>query len=101
MTQSIYRVAPDGLSRERWDFDVGGSHGCFGVRFTFYGIERRKAKGRFTMAKSDERWDSRDERRYFSGLPRPTAVPADVLDEAWAAVPRTTYIGYFNEDCRL
>lgn len=96
---TVHRVADDGLSRQRWDFRPTHIYGeAFGLVLSSYSIERRDApRGRFRGAPPADRWLSSDERSYTSGLKRPTEIPADVLDEAWATTPRRVYIGWAHD----
>ena len=92
---NVYRPAPDGITRECWGFSVTADFSDR-VRVTLweYGVERRKsARGKWPKALPADRWSRMDERRYFSGLERPTSVPADVLAEATAAIEISYYIG--------
>lgn len=94
MTISIYRPAPDGCSRECWQFSVTADFSDR-VKITLrgYGIERRKSgRGKFAKALPEDRWSTSDERRYFSGLERPASVPNDVLTEARSAIEISFYI---------
>jgi hypothetical protein len=101
MAISIYRAAADGLSRQRWDFNIGlvfgGSEAS--LRLIRYAIERRaQPKRRYSGAGPADRWGSDDERGYTSGLPRPTSVPAEVLAEARATVQFRYFIGWTTPD---
>lgn len=99
MSISVFRVAEDGLSRERWNFSLScGFSDNLSMTLGSYAIERRKAsKARFSAALPADRWYSDDERSYNSGLQRPTSVPADVLAEAWAMVCPRYYIGWSTQ----
>lgn len=104
---TIYRPHPDGpTARFAWNFSVEGGEFADGwaLRLTSYGVERRPEGARkWRKPVSAERWTYGDERRYYSGLGRPTEIPADVLDEAIAraqALPLKLYIGFRNSDCR-
>lgn len=102
MAIEVYRVADDGLSRERWSFDARAEFGGqLSIRLTGYGIERRKhPKGRFAKSTPADRWDSMDERRYYSGLGRPNEIPGEVRCDALAAIKPQFYIGWFNDASR-
>lgn len=94
----VFREAPDGLSREAWRFRENGTAGFF-LALDSYGVERRKAaRGRYAQATPGERWSSMDERNYFSGLPRPTAIPDDVMREAIGKARVRVFIGYTEAD---
>lgn len=87
MAIEVYREKPDGLSREVWRFYVGSDREDFILRLNQYGVEKRnQPKGRFKKMAPQDRWDSMDERHYYSGLKRPTAIPPDVVHEAMAQV---------------
>jgi hypothetical protein len=99
---SVFRVSEDGLSRRRWDFGTSVDHEGFALILDWYSVERRNtARGRFSKAVANDRWAAMDERRYTSGLSRPVNIPGDVLDEAWASVPRSTYIGWRTDEHKL
>lgn len=99
MRRSIYRPAPDGLSREYWEFTLTLFAGSMDLTLTHYGVQRRITKrGSFRGAEAKERWSRDDERRYTSGLPRPVSVPEDVLAEV-LQVPVRYYIAFANEEC--
>lgn len=92
---SVFRVTDEGLSRLRWDFEASIDRDGFCLTLDGYGIERRRAaRGRFSQAANGERWRAIDERRYYSGIERPVEIPDDVLEEAWASVPKAAYIGW-------
>ena len=99
----IVRQSADGLSRQYWAFSVSCTHTDeVRITLTSYGIERRKTpRGRFASSTAPDRWSSRDERRYFSGLERPTTIPQDVMAEAIQAVPMAFYIGWPIKEHRL
>lgn len=96
MSEGVFRVAEDGLSRERWDFSKSYRFGGdILLTLTRYSVERRRArKGRFAGAGPADRWLSFDERRYTSGLPRPTAIPDDIMREAISKLTFRFFIGW-------
>ena len=94
----VFRPAPDGKSRQVWSFSVNKDWGAVSICLNSYCIQRRVGKGRFSNATPPDRWQSCDERRYSSGLPRPTEIPADVMDEAKAQVAFRFYIGWTNQE---
>lgn len=99
---SVYRVADDSLSRERWNFEAVVDREGFALVLCGYAVERRKtARGRFSGAEPKDRWSSMDERHYTSGLSRPTAIPGDVVSEAWGLIPRSLYIGWLTNEHKL
>ena len=93
---SVFRESEDGLSRERWDFRHTGQS----LVLQKFSIERReKSKGRFKMAGRADRWEGFDERKYNSGLARPTEIPMDVIRDA-VAFDLDVYIGWTNLESR-
>jgi hypothetical protein len=97
---SVFSLAADGLSRERWDFRAGMAHSDEAwMILVGYSVERRKqAKGRFSKATPADRWLSSDERSYNSGLPRPTTVPPWVLLDVQKQVAFRFYIGWTRSE---
>lgn len=106
MKTQIKRRSEDNLSQQVWQFDVeldwGGS---FRVVLVWYGIMRRSTpRGAFRSAQNRERWDRSEERRHHSGLPRPTDIPQDVLDELRELIRSLSlrvHIGWHNNECLL
>jgi hypothetical protein len=91
----VTRLSDDELERLVWSFFANARFGGFGLTLGSFSIERRdKPKGRFRGAVVQDRWQASDERRYNSGLERPTSVPDDVIDEAWRKADRRVFIGW-------
>ena len=94
MNRLIHRLAEDGLSRQFWDFDISDAT----IVLRRHGVERRASlRGRFKAPPPSDRWAAMDERRYNSGLPRPSSIPHDVLTEA-ASFEMDVMIGWRNAE---
>lgn len=93
--------AIDPFSQEEWKFQVYPYRMTAGLVLTFYGIARRRQTNfRFNPPQARERWDSADERHFYSGLDRPTHIPQDVIDEARAMALKDVFIGWASEPAK-
>jgi len=93
-------IAPDGLSREYWEFDLDGGGSNFIATLKAYGIERRSVpKGMFRKAQPMDRWSAYDERRYTSGITRPTEIPKEIMWKLMSEASCLFRIGFNNAEC--
>lgn len=98
MQLSSFCDSPDGLSRERWDFNLNGGLGGLSLTLVGHSIERRsKPKGRYRAAVTTERWSAYDERKYASGLPRPVEVPYERAVDALVGASVKINLGWNND----
>lgn len=94
----VQRVSDDGMSRKAWTFR--SSEGVIGPALILirYSEDKRPTK---RHKWSGLFWDSSDERKYNSKLPRPLLIPDDVIAEALekrAQMHVKIYIGWYNHD---
>lgn len=105
MKTQIKRRSEDNLSQQVWQFDISLNRGSLAVILVWYGTMRRSTpRGTFRSAEKQELWDRFDERRHHSGLPRPTDIPQDVLDELRELIRSLSlhvYVGWYNADFLL
>ena len=92
---TVERHAEDFMSVRMWEFEVSGGFSGLYLRLTRYmegsrPTKRHKLKGK--------QWCSSDERHYYSALPRPTEIPADVIDEAMKQIEVKVSIGWTRQE---
>jgi len=92
---TVERHADDFMSVRMWEFQTSGGYDGLYLCLVRYmegsrPTKRHKLKG--------EQWYSMDERSYCSKLPRPTSIPADVIDEAMRQIEVKVSIGWTRQE---
>lgn len=94
----VERLSEDGMSRKAWTFNSFEGHTGPGLVLIRYSEDTRASK---RHKWNGDYWESRDERKYNSRLPRPFRIPEDVLAEAIETRARMKvgiYIGWYSHD---
>lgn len=95
----VLREAPDRLTREHWTFTTSAGVGTerIALQLEYYAPEQRATpRHKYQRRAFNDRWDSADDRPYYSRIPRAAVpLPADVVAEA---VERVRALVYFQED---
>lgn len=85
MTVRVVRKFNDGKSRRVWEFVINSDVLNVMLRLVRFEIQHAP-NGGWRKATAKERWDAFDERYYYSGIPRPTEIPPDVVVEAMCSM---------------
>ena len=92
---TVERASEDGLSARVWQFKTSGGYDGLYLMLVRY-MEGTRPTKRHKL--QGDQWYSGDERSYCSPLPRPTEIPADVIDDAMRQIEVKVSIGWTRQE---